>query len=107
MVDVLYKNSENKWVFGKELFIVKEDQVRPDIKSRIVVQYNPLAIVAFKYDVDKDMLIHDYTVATTNDFDGNFIGKVPDGSYVGYERKGSMWKRIEKLENTMSRSNFS
>jgi hypothetical protein len=100
IVDVLYKNSENKWVFGKEMFLIKEDEIRPDIKSRITVQYSPLSVVAFKYDMDTDMLIHDYTVETTNDFDGNFIGKVPDGTYVGYERKGLLWKRIDKLENT-------
>jgi hypothetical protein len=100
LADVLYQDENKSWKFGKEIFLQKEDESRPDIKTRISVQYSPSSVVTCRYDKDSQLIIHDYTITAANDFDGKLIGKVPDGTYVAYERKNELWKMIEKLENT-------
>ena len=100
LADIISKDEKGNWIFGKEVFLLKEDENRPDIKTRIAVAYSPTSVVSLRYDKDTKMIIHDYTIAAANDFDGKWIGKVPDGTYVGYEKKGKYWKIIEKLENT-------
>ena len=100
LADVIGQDENGAWKFGKEIFLQKEDESRPDIKTRISVQYSPSSVVTCRYDKDNNMIIHDYTISAANDFDGKFIGKVPDGTYVAYERKNDLWKMIEKLENT-------
>ncbi len=100
LIDVLTVNEKGDFVFGKEIFLIKEDTNRPDIKTRINVQYSPSSVIACRHDTDSDMLIHDYTANVTADFDGKNLGKIPDGTYVGYERKGNLWKKIDQLQNT-------
>lgn len=100
IADVLYMDANGTWKFGKEIFFQKEDNNRPDIKTRISIQYSPSSVATMRFDKETNMIIHDFTVASANDFDGKFIGKVPDGTYVAYEKKDNYWKLIEKLENT-------
>lgn len=100
LVDVLTFDNQGKAIFGKEIFRYDQNNTRPDLHSRIFVQYTPTASVSCQYDVDSKMIIHDYTSEKLLGLQGTAVGKVPDGTYVAFKFEDGLWQRIDKLENT-------
>jgi hypothetical protein len=98
-VDVLSFDAAGEPVFGKEIFVMKEDTLRPDIKTRVSVPYAKTAVIACRYDSTHNMIIHDFTSESVTAIDGINMGKLPDGSYVAYEKSGKYWKKIDRLAN--------
>lgn len=97
VVDVLTFNKEGLPSFGAELFLVGEGR-RPDLKTRIGLPYSALANVNFNFNVEQDMIVHDYVVARMGIDPSGDVARVPDGTYTGYKWDGKYWKMIEKLE---------
>lgn len=100
LVDVLSFDKDGNAQFGKEIFRFDQGNTRPDMHSRIFVQYTPTATVSCKYDVENKMIIHDYTSSKMLGMQGSSVGKVPDGTYVAFNLKDGIWQRIDQLQNT-------
>jgi hypothetical protein len=100
-VDVLTFDKSGTPVFGKEIFLMKDDSIKADIKSRVSVPYAKNAVIACRYDSDSQMIIHDHAAEAVSSYEGINLGRLPDGSYVAYEKKGKLWRRIDQLPNTI------
>ncbi len=100
IIDVLsFENG--KPVFGAEIFKIKEG-ARPDLKSRILVEYSALANVNCNYNEGLDMIVHDFTVSRMGVAEDGGPAKIPDGTYVGYQWDGKYWKYIEQIAHQVS-----
>jgi hypothetical protein len=88
-------------IFGAEIFKISDGD-RPDIKTRVIVQYSALATVNFNYSDAMGMIVHDYVVSRMGIRDDGQAAAIPDGTYVGYKHEGKYWKRIDKIENQIT-----
>lgn len=99
--DVLTFGNDGKPVFGNEIFMISEGQ-RPDLKSRIILEYSAIANVNFNYNEEMGMIVHDHIIARTGISDKEPVSKIPDGTYVGYMWNNKYWKYIDKIEHQIS-----
>lgn len=99
--DVLSFDEQGIPLFGKEIFKIS-DGVRPDLKSRIVLEYSLIANVNFNYNDQMGMIVHDYIVSRLGVSEDGSIAKIPDGTYVGYKWDGKYWNFIEKIQHQIS-----
>lgn len=102
--DVLTFDGSGKPEFGSELFLIKDGQ-RPDLKTRIVLQYSSIANVNFNFNEGMNMIVHDYIISRAGISPNEPISRIPDGSYSGYQWDGKYWKFIEKIAHQISDSN--
>jgi hypothetical protein len=95
IIDVL--TFENKLPqFGAEIFKTADGD-RPDIKTRIIVDYSSFGTVNLNYNEAESLIIHDFVVSRLGIDPEGKPAKVPDGTYVAYEWDGNYWKKIDQL----------
>lgn len=104
VLDVLTFNEEGTPEFGKEIFKIN-DGARPDLKSRITIEYSGVANVNFNFNEEMDMIIHDFIVTRMGINADGSPAKIPDGTYVAYKWDGKYWNIIEQLANQVSNPN--
>lgn len=102
--EVLTFDDSNKPIFGNEIFMIGEG-VRPDLKSRIIIEYSAISNVNFNYNEEMGMIVHDHLIARTGVSDKEVVSRIPDGTYVGYKWDGKVWKYIDKIEHQISDPN--
>lgn len=99
--EVLTFDKSNKPVFGNEIFMIS-DGARPDLKSRIIIEYSAISNVNFNYNEEMGMIVHDHLIARTGVSENEAVSRIPDGTYVGYQWDGKYWKYIDKIAHQIS-----
>lgn len=89
-------------VFGREIFRQDEDNPRPELKTRIAIEYSDNANVNCNYDDGMQMIVHDFVTPRFGVSSSGRPVKIPDGTYVGYIWKKDYWKRIDKIAHQIS-----
>ena len=91
---------EDDLQFGKEIFVFKDDEVRPTVKTRILLDYSKLGAVRLTYDRDEKLLFFDNLIAVDSYEKQGEVVLVQDGSFNGYYLKGDKLYYKEKLFTT-------
>jgi hypothetical protein len=100
VIDVLSFEND-KPIFGSEIFKIN-DGPRPDLKSRIVVEFSGLANVNCNYSDGMEMIVHDFVVTRAGVSTDGSPAKIPDGTYVGYKWDGKYWNFIPQIAHQIS-----
>ena len=87
-------------IFGKEIFVYRDDPIRPNVKTRIILQYSKLGAVRLSFDRTSDLLFFDHLVPVSSFEKKGEMVMVQDGSYDGYYLKGDRLYFKDKLFNT-------
>ncbi len=99
LVDVLYKNEEEEWTFGSEIFEVQKEGERADVKKRILIEYSADSNVTLNFQSGLDMIVHDHLIRRIGSMPGQGATNLSDGSLVGYQLKESKWQYVERIFN--------
>jgi len=97
IADVIRINSDGSPSFNHPMFNMKDDDIRPRIKHRIIVQYSADALASIIYNPGLNMVVHDHMIQKPGFIAGQGMTQYPDGSYEGYESKNGAWEYVEKL----------
>lgn len=96
LADVLRIDSRNI-TFGSPIFETKEG----DIASRVLLPHTQHSTATLNYNPNLELIILDHLIPRRKGLSGKMI-YYPDGSYVGFEWTGSLWKYIDKIYNQIS-----
>lgn len=99
VLEVLRFDENNQAVFGAAVFTKNEADTYADGRKRIILQYTAEAAVRIQYEPKLKMIIHDHLIPMRARYGETSI---PDGSYVGYQLKDGLWKKVEKVWNQVS-----
>lgn len=99
IADIIRINDDGSPSFNYPLFNMKDDEIRPRKKNRIVLQYSADALTSIIYNPGLNMIVHDHMIQKPGFIKGQGMTQYPDGSYEGYESKDGEWQYIEKLYN--------
>lgn len=98
IVDVLFFSSEGQPYFGKPVFVRPgKDGSDETTLHRLVFKYSADAMMTVNYNPGMDMIMYDHLVPRMSRLNAKTETMVPDGSYVGYERKGDRWIYVDKI----------
>jgi hypothetical protein len=90
-----------KPVFGKEFFNMN-DPNKPDIKSRIILDYTNVSNVSLNYNQDLEMIMYDHLATVKGVAQDGGPARIADGTYSGFEWKGNQWMFVDKIANEIS-----
>lgn len=100
IAEVLHFNNNGDVSLGHEIFYMDDDSIRPDVKTRILLNYSELAAVRLTYDDSSQLLFFDNLIPVESyENDGETVW-VQDGSYSGFELLDGRLRYIEKLFDT-------
>lgn len=97
IADIIRINSDGTPSFNHPKFNMKDDEIRPRIKNRILVNYSADALASIVYNPGLKMIVHDHMIQKPGFIAGQGMTQYPDGSYEGYESKDGVWEYVEKL----------
>ena len=98
IVDVLFFSAEGVPYFGKPVFVRTHKDGKEEITlNRLVFKYSADAMMTVNYNPGMDMIMYDHLIPRMSRIKTNTETLVPDGSYVGYERKNDRWQYIDKI----------
>ena len=91
---------EDQVEFGKEIFYMDQDSIRPTVKTRIVLEYSELAAVRLTYDPQRELIFFDNLIPVESYEKEGEIVMVQDGSYSGFSLVDDKWIFIDKIFDT-------
>lgn len=83
--------------FGKNIFLTNDIKDGNHAQTRVIIEYDGNANVNCNYNEGMKMIVYDYVTTRAGFGPGEEHKKVPDGTYVAYEPKGSKWQKIDQL----------
>lgn len=96
LADVLRIDARNI-TFGAPLFETKDG----DTASRVLLPHTQHSTATLNYNPNLELIILDHLIPRRQGLSGKMI-YYPDGSYVGFEWTGTLWKYIDKIYNQIS-----
>jgi hypothetical protein len=102
VIDVL-KFEKNKPVFGSELFKMN-NEARPDVKSRVIIDYGAVANVTCNYNEELGLIMFDNLILRNGVAEDGGPAKIPAGYYSGFKWEGNYWVYMDKLANEITDS---
>jgi hypothetical protein len=86
--------------FGAPVF---ENSVqRGKLVNRFVLEYNPLSVVGFNWDLEKRMIVFDHLESNIGDLKKKYT-YIPDGTYDGLEWNGKQWRMVNNVVRFIER----
>lgn len=93
IIEVLYFNSEDQPVFGKQVFKNKLEQV-----NRVIFEYSAQADMALNYDREKEMIVFDHLSPSKPSLTGQLEFYGPDFSYDGLKFERGIWNLYPDID---------
>lgn len=93
IIEILYFNSDDQVVFGKQVFKNKLDQV-----NRLIFEYSAQANMALTYDSEKEMIIFDHLSPSKPSLIGQLEFYGPDFSYDGLKFERGTWNLYPDID---------
>lgn len=97
LVEPLFFTSEGDMFFGKPVFEKTNKEGQKTSLHRLLFSYSSDARVTVNFNPGMNMIMADHLIARMGRQAGQAQALVPDGSYIGYEKHGSIWKYIDKI----------
>lgn len=98
IVDVMFFSSEGVPYFGQPVFVrMSPDGKEEDTFHRLVFKYSADAIMTINYNPGMEMIMADHLIPRMSRINNKIETMVPDGSYIGYERKDGRWVYVDKI----------
>ena len=92
---------KGEWFLGGEVFYMDENPVRPNVKTRIFLEYSKRAAARLTYDRTDNLIFFDHLIPLDGMEDEGTV-MVPDGSYSAFKMKKGKWVFVEKLFDHVS-----
>jgi hypothetical protein len=89
-------------VFGKEVFIAKDEDGNPDAKNRLMLEYSSDSNVGLNFNQGMGMIVYDHLISRMGRLPEQGPTMLPDGSYCGYKPEEGKWIYVDKLFNEVS-----
>lgn len=93
IIDVLYFTRDNLPVFGKHMFIYKNE-----ICCRIIFEYSTKAAMGLKYNEELDMIVYDHLSPAKPSYKDSYMFYGPDFSYDGLMFENGSWNEIKDID---------
>lgn len=96
IIDVLtFENGEP--IFGKEVFNMLDNDVRPTLKTKSYIRYDITANANSNYNNVFEMIIYDNIIEILGQTGDEGVMRVSDGSYKGFKWKDNQWQYVDRL----------
>ena len=93
IIDILYFNDKPEPVFGKPVFLYKNN-----VLCRVLFQYSARAQMNLRWDPSLKMIVFDHLSPVSSSFQGNFQYYGPDFSYDGFRFEDGMWQLQQDID---------
>ena len=98
IAEVLVTSGDQVVQLGKEIFIFKDDPIRPTIKTRLIIEFAEFASVRLAFDKSSSTLFFDNLIPVETLENPGGTSMVQDGSYSGYQPgSDGHWYFVDKL----------
>ncbi|MCE2789290.1 MAG: hypothetical protein LW630_05195 [Saprospiraceae bacterium] len=97
MVDPLFFTQEGEAYFGKPVFRKSSPQNENKFYHRLLLNYSSDAKVTVNFNPGMNMIMADHLIERISRVPGQGKTMVPDGSYIGFEKKDGYWDYVDKI----------
>ena len=93
VIDVLYLNSDDNLVFGKDVFKNRKRAV-----TRVIFEYSSQANMVLTYNKEKEMIVYDHLSPSKPSLQGQYEFYGPDFSYDGLKYERGIWNSYPNID---------
>jgi hypothetical protein len=87
--------------FGAPVF--ENPVVKGKIDKRFVLEYDPMSVVGFNWNAEKQLIVFDHLESKIGDLKKRYTF-IPDGTYDGLEWTGKQWRMVSNVVRFIERS---